>query len=131
VILPVHVEASIVAHARHASPEECCGLLLGNGDRIVDATPVPNTALDPVRHYLIDPRSHFEVIRDARRRALNVIGAYHSHPRSSSMPSPTDRAEGFGQFVFLIVGLGPEPAEVSAWTWTDGNFTALPLVRLP
>jgi proteasome lid subunit RPN8/RPN11 len=131
VILPVHVEASIVAHARRASPEECCGLLLGNGDRIVDATPVPNTARDPVRQYLIDPQSHFAAIRDARRRALSVIGVYHSHPQSSSTPSPTDRAEGFGQFVFLIVGLGAEPPEVAAWTWTDGNFTALPLVRLP
>lgn len=127
--LPGHVEAAILADARQASPAECCGLLLGQGDTIVDLTPARNAADDPTRRYVIDPHEHFQAIRAARRRALEVIGAYHSHPRSTATPSSTDSAGAFGDFIFLIVGLGPEPPEIAAWTWVDGNFTALPLVR--
>jgi proteasome lid subunit RPN8/RPN11 len=59
------------------------------------------------------------------------VGAYHSHPRSRAIPSPTDAAEGFGHFVFLIAGLGTDPPELTAWVWVDGNFVAAPLVRVP
>jgi proteasome lid subunit RPN8/RPN11 len=130
VILPRAVEAAIIAHARQESPAECCGLLLGQAGRIADAVAVANVADDPSRHYAIDPREHFQVLREARARKLDVIGAYHSHPRSAAVPSATDRAEAFSGFVFLIVGLGTTPPVLSAWTWTDGNFADVPLVRL-
>jgi proteasome lid subunit RPN8/RPN11 len=60
-----------------------------------------------------------------------VIGAYHSHPRSAAAPSATDAAQGFGDFVFVIVGLAAEPPELTAWVWAGGNFAAVPLVRHP
>jgi proteasome lid subunit RPN8/RPN11 len=127
--LPAPVEAAIVAHARQDRPAECCGLLLGTAQQILDAVPTQNAAVDPARRYLVEPREYFQVIRDARRRGLHVIGGYHSHPHSSAIPSATDRAEGFAHFIFVIVGLAVEPPEVTAWTWANGNFTALPIVR--
>ena len=123
------VEAAIVAHARATAPEECCGLLLGDAGGIRDAAPARNIADDPVRRYLIDPVDHLAAIRAGRSRALEVIGAYHSHPRSAALPSATDAAEAFGGFVFVIVGLAAEPPELRAWRWDNGNFTAVPLVR--
>ena len=57
------VLAEIAAHARAASPDECCGLLLGTTTEIVDAVRSANLADDPTRRFLIDPRTHF----DARR----------------------------------------------------------------
>jgi proteasome lid subunit RPN8/RPN11 len=125
------VEAAILAHARAAAPHECCGLLIGTIDRILEARATANVADDPVRRYLIDPRDHLRAMRDARARGLEVVGAYHSHPRSRAEPSATDAAEGFSSFVFLIAGLGAEPPELTAWDWTDGNFAAVPLVRFP
>jgi proteasome lid subunit RPN8/RPN11 len=127
--LPPHVEAAIVAHARQENPAECCGLLLGLGDEVVEAVPTLNRAADPRRHYLVDPQEHFQTIRRARERSLQVIGVYHSHPRSSAAPSATDEDEAFSHFIFLIIGLRQEPPEIAAWTWADGNFTALPVVR--
>ena len=127
--LPAHVEAVVIAHARRDRPAECCGLLLGNGEEIREAVPTRNAADHPLRRYLVDPHEYFHVIRSARQRSLQVIGVYHSHPHSSATPSATDQAEGFSQFIFLIVGLAVDPPEVSGWTWADGNFTALPIVR--
>lgn len=122
-------ETAILAHARRQAPEECCGLLLGTGTAIVEAVAVANVAEHPTRRYLIDPREHLRVMRDARERSLEVIGAYHSHPRSRAVPSETDRAEAFSGFYFLIAGLGANPAELQAWTVIDGNFAAVPFVR--
>jgi proteasome lid subunit RPN8/RPN11 len=91
--------------------------------------PTRNVADDPERRYRVDPADHLRCIREGRRRGLEVIGVYHSHPRSGAQPSATDRDEGFGGFVFLIVGLGAEVPEVAGWVWAEGNFAPFPLVR--
>jgi desampylase len=130
VILPEGVAAAIIAHAQAAAPEECCGLLLGDAARITAAFPARNVAEDRERRYLVDPRDHLAAIRAARAGHQDVIGAYHSHPHSPARPSATDAAEGFGDFLFVIVGLGGAAPELTAWRWRDGNFTSAPLVRV-
>ena len=125
------IEAALVAHARRAAPDECCGLLIGTPAEVVEAVAVRNLADDPTTRYSIDPRDHLQALRSARQRGLQVIGAYHSHPRSAARPSPRDAAEAFSDFVFVSVGLASEPPELRAWTWTDGNFAPVPLVRFP
>jgi proteasome lid subunit RPN8/RPN11 len=82
----------IAAHARMASPDECCGLLLGTATEIVDAIPSANLADDRTRRFLIDPRTHFDAMRSASERGLAVVGFYHSHPISDPVPSPADLA---------------------------------------
>ena len=129
------VIADIEAHARDTVPEECCGLLIGTSDGITASVRARNTADDRRRRYQIDPRDHFSAIRHARALGLEVIGAYHSHPKSPAMPSETDRAEAFEGFVFLIVGSAPsveaDRFEMRAWRMSSGNFTEVSLVRLP
>jgi proteasome lid subunit RPN8/RPN11 len=124
------VRADILQHARQTVPQECCGLLIGQGDVITKAVPVLNLATDPTTRYVIDPREHLAVVRAARAQSLEVIGAYHSHPRSTATPSRTDAAEAFTNFLFLIVGLGVDPPQLTAWRWIDGNFEPVPLVRV-
>jgi proteasome lid subunit RPN8/RPN11 len=123
------VEAAVIAHARAAAPDECCGLLLGDAETIRDCRPARNITDQTVRRYLIEPVDHLAAIREARRRSIEVIGAYHSHPRSAAIPSPTDADEAFGEFLFLIVGLRAEPPDLRAWRWDNGNFTEVRLVR--
>jgi len=67
---------TIIEHAREAAPAECCGLLLGRGDEIVEAVRTRNIAAQPTR-FLIDPKDHINGRREARRRGLEVVGFYH------------------------------------------------------
>ena len=129
--LPDGVAAAIIAHARETAPLECCGLLIGDGSGIAGAIRARNIAHDPARRYLVDPHDHLAAMRLARDRGQQVVGAYHSHAQSRALPSVTDASEGFGNFLVLIVGLGPDPPELRAWTLVDGNFVAVPLVRVP
>lgn len=131
--LPDDVAQALVAHAREAAPEECCGLLLGTllggATTVTAARPARNIAVEPTRHYRLDPLDHLQAVRHARARHLEVVGGYHSHPRSAARPSPTDAAQAFSHFVFLIVGFVAARVELTAWKWVDGNFTPMVIVR--
>ena len=95
-------------HAREAGEEECCGLLLGSAGAVSGSVRAANVATDRACRYTIDAAEHFAVIRQARQQQLDVIGVYHSHPRSAPVPSATDRAEAFENFLFVIAGRGAE-----------------------
>ena len=102
--------------------------MLGTAETILDSCRARNIAEDPIRRFLIDPHDHLAAIRAARSRSLDVVGAYHSHPRSAAVPSHTDATAAFEHFLFVIVGLGVNPPEVTAWRWAGGNFTEVALV---
>jgi proteasome lid subunit RPN8/RPN11 len=120
-----------VAHARETAPRECCGLLLGRGDEIVEAVPARNVADDPATRFLIDPADHFAALRTARARRLDVVGFYHSHPASPPEPSPRDVAEfSYPDHLYAIVSLQTEPAEIRLFRFVDGNFRPLALVTV-
>ncbi len=122
---------AIVGHARDAAPAECCGLLLGRAEEIVEAVRTRNIAEQQATRFLIDPRDHIDGRRDARRRGLDVVGFYHSHPRSPAEPSDTDRAEAsYADHLYLIVSLASDPPVVSAFALEDGNFRVRPLVTV-
>jgi desampylase len=102
----------MVAHAREAAPDECCGVLLGVDDRIITAVRARNADDNPTRRYAIDPRDHVAARRQARAGHQHVIGFYHSHPLTSPYPSESDIAEwSYPDAVSVIVGLrGAEPS---------------------
>ena len=122
---------AVVAHARSAAPDECCGLLLGAGDSVVDARPARNAAEAASRRFVVDPKDHIDGRRDARARGIEVVGFYHSHPRSPARPSQTDLEQAsYDDHLYLIVGLAAEPPEVALFRLERGNFLAVPFVRV-
>ena len=125
---------AIAAHARQASPQECCGLLIGTSDRIGEAVPTRNAAADPVRRYEISPVDYFAQIRRCRamasESALAVIGVYHSHPYGPPEPSATDLANAFEGFLFVIAGRvgAADRWAIQAYTLSEGNLRPVRLV---
>ena len=126
-----HGRDAVEAHAREAMPEECCGLLLGTGCEIVDLVRAGNIADDPLSRFLIAPEDHFAARRAARARGLDVVGFYHSHPRSPAEPSARDLAEfSYPDHLYLIVGLSVEPAEIGLFRFEGGNFQRVAFVTV-
>ena len=128
--------AAIASHARAERPRECCGLLIGVDDVVIDAVATANVAADPVRQYEIPPAEYVAQIRRCRTlsaetgRRHDVIGAYHSHPGSAPMPSPTDLEEAFGEFVFVIAGPVTDAGEIEmrAYRLEGGRFESIELI---
>lgn len=118
---------AIVEHARRDRPLECCGLLIGSDDEVIESRTARNARRSAVV-YLVDPRDHFEAIRYARAEGLAVVGAYHSHPRSPAEPSTTDVEEANDpDFVHMIVSLAGAEPQVAAFRIGDRRASRLPL----
>ena len=121
----------VVAHARDAAPAECCGLLVGRGDRIVAAVQTRNIAEPATTRFLIDPKDHIDGRREARQRGLDIVGFYHSHPRSAPVPSAIDVADAaYPQHLYLIVGLGTDPPECALYRFSGGAFVSVGMSSL-
>ena len=110
------VVQTIRSEARAAHPRECCGILLGEGDRIAEARPCANVHPDPARHFEIDPAALVAAHKAARRGGPQVLGYYHSHPQGPARPSATDRAMAAGDGRVWAIAAGDR----IGW-WRDGK----------
>lgn len=137
-ISPAHLKA-IADAAEAAYPEECCGVLVGEGEagrwrvnRVVASANV--TEGDPRRRFEIDPRVLLELHRSLRDGAERVIGVYHSHPDHPARPSATDRERAWEPgLVWLITSVAAGRAtQTSAHVVADegGRFEEIRLGTL-
>jgi len=110
---------AIIDHARRDAPLECCGLLVAQDGVIDESVPVRNLKRSPVA-YLIDPADHFAALKRTRAERRDVVGAYHSHPRSPAVPSPTDLAQAHEEFLYVIVSLAAAPPDVRGYRLVAG-----------
>ena len=119
-----HHLARMEEHARTAYPEECCGILVGaRGDRTVIASvhPTPNRHATRARdRYQVDPREILRLDRAAQGQGHEVVGFYHSHPDHPPAPSPTDAAQAWHGYLYLIVAVAAGGhTETKAWTYDE------------
>jgi proteasome lid subunit RPN8/RPN11 len=122
--------AAITAHARRESPRECCGLLVGTAREVREAVATANVAAEPHRHYQVSPADHVALIRRCREAAsgdsesAEIIGVYHSHPRSAPVPSSTDQRDAWADFLYVIAGPidGSAPLALRAYWLVNGDF---------
>jgi [CysO sulfur-carrier protein]-S-L-cysteine hydrolase len=122
------VLSTIESQAEREAPLECCGLLVGAADLIDEAVPAPNV-LSSASRFQLDPRVHVETNRRLRGTARQVLGTYHSHPRSAAVPSARDLAEAhYPEFVWLIVSLQSTAAKCRAYRIVGGNAEELTIV---
>jgi [CysO sulfur-carrier protein]-S-L-cysteine hydrolase len=99
----------IIAHAREASPHECCGLIGGTPEGTAQSIyRLRNLAGNPLVTYEAAPEDLFAAQRAMRENGEQLLAIYHSHPRSADpIPSETDvRLAYYPSAVYLIVGLG-------------------------
>ncbi|HLA47852.1 MAG: hypothetical protein A2W77_09435 [Nitrospinae bacterium RIFCSPLOWO2_12_39_16] len=103
----------IYSHAIQEYPDECCGIVTGDGMGITivhKCTNIQNELheKDPERYvrdartaYHIDPKEMLNIFKDAEKKGLKVIAFYHSHP---------DHAAYFSQEDVDLAMFGDEPS---------------------
>lgn len=113
----------IVDHCRRALPNEGCGLLALDGDRVVDVYPTANADESPVS-YTIPPKEHYEAVMDAESKGWEIRGAFHSHPHGPARMSASDLERALEPgWLYLVVALdGREP---TIGVWQDGEVVAV------
>jgi len=106
------IYGQLLKHARHQPHRECCGILAGQDGIITQAFPAKNVAADPVRNYEIASREIAILMEELRKRRLEFLGIYHSHPHwmDTNEPSPKDIALAHSEAIHFIVTPRPYAA---------------------
>src|SRR5215470_18104818 len=74
------IYGQLLKYARRQPHLECCGILAGQDGLITRAFPAKIVAADPVRNYEIAPKEIVRLMGELRKRRLEFLGFYHSHP---------------------------------------------------
>ena len=125
----------LLKHARRQPHRECCGILAGQDGLITQAFPAKNVAADPVRNYEIAPGEIARLMEELRKRRLEFLGIYHSHPNwmDTNEPSLKDIALAhFSEAIYFIVTPRPyATTPIRAFSIRDRRATELEIQVLP
>jgi proteasome lid subunit RPN8/RPN11 len=119
-----HLLTQIHQHLEGGYPNEACGVMLGKDGIITEIISADNQRNDSARNrYLIDPLIYMKIERDADKRALQVLGIYHSHPDVAARPSQFDLDHAWPNFSYLIVSVAKGKAvESNSWRLRDDRL---------
>jgi proteasome lid subunit RPN8/RPN11 len=100
------VASAIRRHGEQTFPHECCGALIGSGDEVTTAVPLPNTTEEgPRRRFLVRPSDYRMAERRAGELGGALLGFYHSHPDHPARPSQFDLDHAWPTFAYVIVSV--------------------------
>lgn len=112
------LHAQLLAQAKAAHPDECCGLLFGDDHHVLRIQPTANVAADPTHTFEIDPSAVIAAERAMRQGGERMIGHYHSHPNGRAEPSSCDAASAaLNGRLWLVIASG----RITAWRATAGG----------
>ena len=103
--IPAFIKDEIFYLAKKDCPLESCGYLAGINDEIKAIFPMTNIDQSP-EHFSFDPREQFQVVKEARKRGLDLIAVYHSHPTSPARLSEEDiRLANDPSIIYIVCSL--------------------------
>jgi proteasome lid subunit RPN8/RPN11 len=124
--LPQSMIDEMIAHAREAVPNECCGIIAGKDGVATKLYPMTNAAEDGYKpyRYEMDGKELLHLIRDLDSRDEEFLVIYHSHVATQAYPSPTDVrfAANWPDPYYVLVSLAEDPPPVRAFRITDGGI---------
>ena len=100
----------MVAHARSAYPNECCGAMLGRVDgdskEVLAAMKLENSSAgSQAARYELRPADLLAADREARRQGMDLVGIYHSHPDCDAYFSKTDLENSCPWYSFIVLSI--------------------------
>jgi len=93
IIISKQFREELIKHANKQNPSEACAILLGNTDeetwKTTEIFLTENIDKSEI-NFTISNQQLLEVYSKAEESRLDVVGIFHSHPKSEPSPSNTD-----------------------------------------
>ena len=119
--IPQQIIDDITDHARLGLPEEVCGYLAGTGRDVTRQFRLTNFD-HSTEHFSFGPAEQFQVVREARKAGLEILGNYHSHPETPARPSAEDIRLAYDPSIsYVIVSLAAEHPDVKSFRILNGE----------
>jgi proteasome lid subunit RPN8/RPN11 len=105
-IIDAKVDGEIRRHGEETYPHECCGALVGTGNRVTATVALPNTTEEgPRRRFMVRPSDYRVAEQKATELGGELLGFYHSHPDHPARPSQFDLDHAWPTFAYVIVSV--------------------------
>ena len=138
-------------HAMETFPEECCGVILFDGqtDQVRRLRNIQNHlhTVDPETYprdatiaYAMDPKELDSIIREAETAGAKIKAFYHSHPDHEAYFSQEDKAFAtpfgeptypeYAQIVISIYGRVIRRISAYAWAEEEADFVEITLRKI-
>ena len=115
--------------AQEKLPEEACGFIIGNGNRLTTILPINNIATNPEREFQMEPSEQAAALYHIHTHGYELVTMYHSHPNSPARPSPTDIAKSHRLNIpMLIVSFANKTPELGLWEVGEDEIQRIELV---
>src|SRR5207247_9067125 len=103
------------------TPHECCGTLVGQGERVTATFPLPNkTDEAPRRRFMVQPSDYRLAEQRVAELGGELLGFYHSHPDHPAQPSQYDLDHAWPTFAYVIVAVaGGRAGDMTVWFLKD------------
>ena len=100
----------MVQHARDTYPNECCGAMLGKTEDCAKVVrvgvPLQNAQEgSQAAMYVLRTEDLLAADAEARKRGLDLIGIYHSHPDCDAYFSETDLKNSCPWYSFVVISI--------------------------
>jgi [CysO sulfur-carrier protein]-S-L-cysteine hydrolase len=130
--LPAALATQLLEHASGELPNESCALLGGDPIRgqVTSVHPARNRLASPYR-YDVEPRDLVRIVHQLEEGGDALVAIFHSHPRSSAVPSRTDVREARYRVVHLLASLTDAEPVLRAWTIEAATAREVPLTIAP
>ncbi len=122
---------ALVDLARAALPREACGLLAGDDSVVREVLPLTNVEHNPIGcGWRADSREQYQAFERIDDQGWQMLGIYHSHPRSDAYPSDRDIEHAlYPDACYVVVSLLDAGApDVRAFRIADGIVSDEPLL---
>ncbi|MDR3318602.1 MAG: M67 family metallopeptidase [Clostridiales bacterium] len=116
--------AAIRGEGEKSYPDECCGFLLGSERAVKELVPVINAREDGERYhrFRIEPDEFMRTELAARKKKLDIVGFYHSHPDHPAAPSEYDREHALPCYSYIIVAVEKGRAcKMTSWLLAESR----------
>jgi proteasome lid subunit RPN8/RPN11 len=120
-LIDATIDGEIRRHGEETYPYECCGALVGTGNRVTGTVALANTTEEgPRRRFMVRPSDYRIAEQKATELGGELLGFYHSHPDHPARPSQYDLDHAWPTFAYIIVAVAQGKSEVmTVWYLKD------------